>query len=1449
MSRDYTRFTHNPQKHYSGVLMQQGRVQLDADWNEAQEIGDRRWRAETLDLMGQAAVPETTPDAFRLQPDGAGSLTIGLGRMYVDGLLAENHGLAPQAYNAQLGELYGTTPTPYNQQPYCSNPPTLSTTPGLTDLLYLDVWQREVSILEDPNIQEIALGGPDTATRLQTVWQVKALTNVGSTTCGAAIAPWDNLIEPSAGRLTTAAVAPPTNTDPCIISPKAGYRGIENRLYRIEIHTGGTIGTAKFKWSRDNGSVVSAVERIETGRDRITVRRIGHDSVLRFKEGDWVEVLDDAVEFSDNPVGHLAKITKIEETNRVLEISPPIPASFNFPTNATTQATDPVRHTRVRRWDQKHDPDGLLTVNPGPIDLEDGIQVSFSVDSAIGTDFKVGDAWVLAARSADASVELLDKAPPRSILHHYARLALVTQTGTVPSITDCRTLFPAARCCIVVRPGEDIQAAINKLCQTGGCICLAPGVHLLHKPLLIDGCKNLTIQGIGNATRLIYSPTNAEADAAMIYVVGGSQAIWLENFLCFADRSTALVAVDEDSRIITLKHLTLINALTDQNDQQPQATCILLGNCCRVSVTESTLLGNAGLLQTDVKRLQNLREQIGLTRSPLPTPAATAPLPPTVATLTGLKFNHNALYVLNIGVSLEDALDGSIGHNRIQGLPSQLEFHRSDEPRLKAETQIDRWEKIDQLLSLLACPPANSTPVLVRSVGLFACLLDQFEIADNQIQAVWGIFLSFARGVNIVGNRIEFGRVAGEFRDKLSDAAFVLKIQNIAAIAIAFGFDVQVQHNVIHGLTGQLEKRERISLTQDYLSDRANTGNLGIALGSVRGITVCENHIHAMSGIGTGRWLIENTQVRGAAAYPDSLLRVLGIRRAWRVFAELAWVIWQFIQIAQQSTTTTGGVSPADTTTTRLQFRTMLVEGLVKLLTAPDLIPNFVGKAEITQNQMQVSRFGICFPSIFTVGGLQILGNRISGFTETGILVHPWLSVSFPDLTAQLLYCGLEWILGVLTLLRDALDAMLKGQPPATPAGAGNWTAAEIGVALVSWTVSFCAKYCGGDPPIGGTPGDGTPPRSPSDDLKDAIDDLLNHLDLAWLDDLVNQSYVIDGNTLRGSGDGIWVGIDGSQISHNHVTIHPTNTATFETMVLGILMRQSQVSGNLLVLLPYFLVEMDRDLILFAALLFDQTASVTLSPSINPLRSAINTFLTIVLPTSPLQPSTLALRDVLQSANPDTEAIKAALVALLSAIAHNTKGYGIALMGADMTCIHNRVEGTTSCGVEALTNRSRIALPNIDNRRLPTVVRHPAIAGIWQFSNILNLSFEIFAVAGRTSTPNAVQPKGSIGRSLNLISLVIAYFLLLSRKERGLHLQSNGVETALAYGIRTLDVTGLEEVSILDNAVKNAVRYAIAHQSLIGQDQKCYVKVHRNTVTRTQEVFDLFRTIPPNLNQ
>ena len=63
-------------------------------------------------------------------------------------------------------------PIAYATQPYLPSPPALPT--AGRHLVYLDVWEREVTHLERPDLVEVAVG-VETSSRLQTVWQVRVL--------------------------------------------------------------------------------------------------------------------------------------------------------------------------------------------------------------------------------------------------------------------------------------------------------------------------------------------------------------------------------------------------------------------------------------------------------------------------------------------------------------------------------------------------------------------------------------------------------------------------------------------------------------------------------------------------------------------------------------------------------------------------------------------------------------------------------------------------------------------------------------------------------------------------------------------------------------------------------------------------------------------------------------------------------------------------------------------------------------------------------------------------------------------------------------------------------------------------------------------------------------------------------------------------------------------------
>lgn len=515
MAGDYTKFSFKPENNYSGVYKQQGRVSLDSDWNEQSEIDDRRWRSETIDIIGECVVPSSTSDGFRVIPtEVVGNFNIGIGRAYVDGIQVECHGLDPQDYDPVLGEEQGTEPVPYTNQPYFPDAPDLTPTSGRRDLIYLDVWQREVTVIEDPGLKEIALGGPDTTTRIQTAWQVKAITDVGAN-----VSCWDTIITrwnertlPSGGRLTTSTQVPPPDDNPCSISAAGGYRGLENRLYRVEIHTPGPLGTARFKWSRNNASVVASVTAINI--NQITVESLGRDEILRFNVGDWVEVTDDHREYKGLS-GYMVQITEINEANRIITVDVDDSDLNSYGFDATVGS----RHTRIRRWDQSEemDPDGLLTVPDDPtdmVDIEDGIRVSFDLDPTDG-EFKIGDYWVFYARTADGSVEPLESAPPRGIKHHYCRLALVTW-GEEGELTDrgvdnCRIFWPPVGqkvgkegcCTAVVHPEEDIQAALDSLDPvTGGCVCLKTGTHRITAPIRIEK-SNVVLHGESRGTKVV----------------------------------------------------------------------------------------------------------------------------------------------------------------------------------------------------------------------------------------------------------------------------------------------------------------------------------------------------------------------------------------------------------------------------------------------------------------------------------------------------------------------------------------------------------------------------------------------------------------------------------------------------------------------------------------------------------------------------------------------------------------------------------------------------------------------------------------------------------------------------------------------------------------------------------------------------------------------------------
>jgi hypothetical protein len=576
MPGDYSRESFDSLRDYAALYLQQGHPVTDADFNELVAMLDRDRRAATVDIIGRATVSLETPAGFQITPAAGPALTIGRGRIYVDGIKVENHGTIdadnPPAFDRErieAGRAVGVLDeaisaaandaVDYLEQPYWPEPDPLPESDD-SHLAYLRVWRREVTPLKDPSLLDVALGGIDTATRWQTVWQVRLLEDVGTgTTCGSPLDAWDDLVLPSAARLTTDTIEFEDPDDPCLIPPGGGYRGLENQYYRVEIHDPGPLGEATFKWSRDNASVGTTIESF-TDDSRINVRRLGRDTVLRIETGDWVEVTDNIREFAGLP-GDLRRVEVEHDTGELRfadALSPDlVPTGINGDTAA-------ARHSRVIKWDQSgpvleedgtvwHDlDDGAATgAIPIPADgrllvLEAGITVSFStIDET--RQLRSIDYWTFAARTATADIERLTKAPPRGIHFHYARLAIVTFPN---GVVNCRTFWPPAfgegeECgCTVCVSAEGhnsgtltIQQAIAQLPAEGGTVCLGPGdFQLGQTPVTISGRRSTRLKGHGGAT-------------ALVFVGAGNAAIDVTSAtdVAVSDMSIAALAISNDS--------------------------------------------------------------------------------------------------------------------------------------------------------------------------------------------------------------------------------------------------------------------------------------------------------------------------------------------------------------------------------------------------------------------------------------------------------------------------------------------------------------------------------------------------------------------------------------------------------------------------------------------------------------------------------------------------------------------------------------------------------------------------------------------------------------------------------------------------------------------------------------------------------------------------------------
>ena len=397
-----------------------------------------------------------------------------------------------------------------------------------TELIYLELTEQEVSAVEDPDLLEVALGGPDTTQRVKLLRRV-CRQPVKATDCASAwdiaVADWAKqgwLFDPATMRLlpevalqvgfTEAA----GSTDPCDPVATGGYLGTENQMIRVRI--AGSANDPRLIWGYDNASFLYRAIRVSGDPTRLTLAADPPDGFHVPQTGQLVEVLSTAAVLGiepdeTDPTGQAQILQVAAEADGTLRrLAQPYGASQGDPTSyivlesalpaSLLEGTLPLF---LRVWQAS------LPLPPGggTVDLTDpstgnstGLAVTLSTAATLPVHG--GAFWQLAVRPATPQGVypedfLTAPQPPDGPRRWACPLAVIDwQTGTV---SDCRNSFDnlvtlsrrKPGCCTVAIGPADVTAAtpLQMLLDRAAAqaetvtVCLSPGSYVLPASLLL----------------------------------------------------------------------------------------------------------------------------------------------------------------------------------------------------------------------------------------------------------------------------------------------------------------------------------------------------------------------------------------------------------------------------------------------------------------------------------------------------------------------------------------------------------------------------------------------------------------------------------------------------------------------------------------------------------------------------------------------------------------------------------------------------------------------------------------------------------------------------------------------------------------------------------------------------------------------------------------------------
>ncbi len=639
MDGDFSKLDFNQNDNFNGVLQQQGRVLLDADWN-AQTLIINHWQDTAVpDIIGDgiAAVPINEPDGFQVtaanvDENNEVKLTLLPGRIWADGLLVY---LQENSRTATYWD--ATTPLPSD---------------GVRDAVILEIWREAFNGFQQPNqFYEWALGGPDTTERIHTAMALRLLRLEDVDTCGNLKDKIQDNFD-NKGKLTVELQPSITIDGDCPVVAAGGYTGFEHNLYRIEIAQVNSSEPPSFKWSQFNGGLVGRGELFEANTVKITGNQaaITSSGLSSF----YLEAIEYNPDLGYWQVTYGGTVTLQNDNLLQLPATPKFGANF------------PNTEVFFRLWN------GIKEISEFTGEakpLGDGILLTF--ESADPNKYTPGDYWNFTVRVGEIENPLIDNQPPAGIHYHRVPLAILKWndakniTFANGEIEDCRQIFhPLTRrdrnCCTYsVGDGQhsrgdfdSIQKALEHLPDDGGQICLLPGDY--PENILIKNRKNITIKGCGDRTQII-----SDTADPVIWILA-CQHIHIQSLFAIADQQGVGILIEnqQPSHHITLADLH-IKAATRSAIEIQAGEWIAIRNCLieMIDVFSSQpgiyFSGEDGLIESNVIQV--------IPPPSVEVPDETTPVP-------GFTLAKEALGGLQLGGgsdrvrAIDNLIQGGLGH-------------------------------------------------------------------------------------------------------------------------------------------------------------------------------------------------------------------------------------------------------------------------------------------------------------------------------------------------------------------------------------------------------------------------------------------------------------------------------------------------------------------------------------------------------------------------------------------------------------------------------------------------------------------------------------------------------------------------------------------------------------------------------------------------------------------